>query len=136
MILRIDTTSSVPVYEQIVEQVKRAVATGAIKPGDALPSLRETARTLRINPLTVIKAYKLLEQERIIETRHGLGSCVSESALSAAPEYKERTLSRGVDKVLLDAMQLGVSFADVRAIVEERMHVIDNETSGGTGDAQ
>ena len=74
MILRIDTTSSTPVYDQIVEQTKRAVASGAIRPGDALPSLREAARTLRINPLTVAKAYKQLEQDGVIETRHGLGS--------------------------------------------------------------
>jgi GntR family transcriptional regulator len=130
MILRIDTTSSIPVYDQIVEQAKRAVASGAIRPGDALPSLREAARTLRINPLTVAKAYKQLEQDGVIETRHGLGSYVSASAPSSAAKFGKQALARGIDSVLLDAMQLGVAFDEVRELFDQRAVALDPDNGG------
>lgn len=134
MILRIDTTSSIPVYDQIVEQIKRAIASGALRPGDALPSLREAARTLRINPLTVAKAYKQLEQDGVVETRHGLGSYVSASAPSAAAEFGRQALARGIDHVLLDAMQLGIGFDEVRELFDQRALALDPD-NGGTDNA-
>ena len=121
MILRIDTTSAVPVYAQIVEQVKRAIASQALKAGDALPSLRETALRLRINPLTVGKAYKQLEQDALIETRHGLGSFVAAQAEALTNGFRRETLARRIDDLLVDAFHLGAPFDEVREIVEERI---------------
>lgn len=120
MILRIDTTSSVPVYAQIVDQVKRAIAAGSLKNGDSLPSLRETALKLRINPLTVGKAYKLLEQEGLIETRHGLGSYVTADEAGIAHAYRREVLSREIDDILVDAFHMGVSPNELRELFEER----------------
>ena len=121
MILRIDSANSVPIYRQIVEQIKRAIATGALGAGDLLPSLRETAMRLRVNPLTVDKAYKQLEREGLIETRHGLGSFVTAAAESATVGFRRELLSRSIDDVLVDAFHLGVSFEELRQLVDERM---------------
>ena len=82
MIFTIDTTSSVPIYAQLVEQVKYALAAGILRAGDPLPSLRQTAAGLRVNPLTVSKAYRALEADGIIVTDHGRGSSVSYTHLT------------------------------------------------------
>jgi GntR family transcriptional regulator len=133
MILRIDTTSGVPVYAQIVEQVKRAVASGTLKAGDGLPSLRETAVTLRINPLTVSKAYKELERAGVIETRHGLGSFIRENA-GAADGFRRETLERAVDNLLVDACHLGVSFEDLQELIKDRMEAANDGFARGITD--
>ena len=109
MILKIDTTSSIPVYAQMVDQIRRAVASGTLRPGDPLPSLRETAVKLRINPLTVNKAYKLLEYEGLIETRQGRGSFVAAGVEAASEEYRRETLTRAIDDLVVDAHHMGVS---------------------------
>lgn len=126
MILRIDMASSTPVYAQIVDQIKRAVATGTLKSGDSLPSLRETAVTLRINPLTVGKAYKQLEHEGLIQTKHGLGSFITWNGGACTEEYRRSTLSRAVDDLLVDAYHLGVSFDELRDLVQERIEIANN----------
>lgn len=130
MLLKVDTTDAVPVYAQIVEQVKRAVAAGVLSAGDALPSLRETAMKLRINPLTVGRAYRQLEQEGLIETRHGLGSFVTGHARRPAEEFRRRAIARGIDKVLVDAMDLGVGFDEVREVFEERVQAAPQSLRG------
>jgi len=121
MLLTVDTTDAVPVYAQIVEQIKRAVAAGVLAAGDPLPSLRETAVKLRINPLTVGRAYRQLEQDGLIETRHGLGSFVRGNTGGATGEFRRETIARGIDRVLVDALHLGVGFDEVRALLEERI---------------
>lgn len=119
MILRIDTSTSLPVYAQIVDQIKRAIASGSLRTGDGLPSLRETAIKLRINPLTVGKAYKQLEQEGLIETRHGLGSYVT-AGNGATDTYRRDTLAREIDNLIVDAFHMGVSPNELKALFEER----------------
>lgn len=121
MILRIDTTSSTPVYAQIVEQVKRAVATGMLRAGDSLPSLRETAVKLRINPLTVSKAYKMLEQDGLIESRQGLGSFVADNGQAPAEDFRRAALTQEVDSLILDALNLGVSLEELEELIRERV---------------
>lgn len=125
MILRIDTSTSVPVYAQIVDQVKRAIAAGSLRGGDSLPSLRETALKLRINPLTVGKAYKLLEQEGLIETRHGLGSYVTSSNGGVADTYRRDVLSREIDNILVDAFNMGVTPHELKELFDERAEAAD-----------
>jgi GntR family transcriptional regulator len=82
--------STEPIYRQLVEQVRRLVAGGQMAPGDELPSVREVAQTLAVNPMTVSKAYSLLEAEGLLVRRRGLGMLVAErprSARSAAERF-------------------------------------------------
>jgi GntR family transcriptional regulator len=137
MIIRIDTTSSTPVYAQIVDQIKRAIASGAIKRGDSLPSLRETAVKLRVNPLTVSKAYKQLENEGMIETRHGLGSFVTADIGESTDGFRHDLLARSIDSLLLDAWHLGVQPDELKQLFDERANAAndgfatdDNEEDG------
>jgi GntR family transcriptional regulator len=121
MLMMIDTSSAVPVYAQIVDQVKRAIATGVLKSGDCLPSLRDTALKLRVNARTVANAYKQLEIEGIIETRHGAGSFVTSGATKPSDSYRHDTLAKAFDSILLDAYQMDFPFDGLKALFEERM---------------
>jgi GntR family transcriptional regulator len=80
MIFRLPQASGVPVYLQLIEQVKHAVETGAFRAGDQLPTIRKVAGELVINPNTVARAYRELEHEGVVELRHGSGAFIRESA--------------------------------------------------------
>ena len=80
MLLRPNPSSGVPIYLQLMEQVKHSIETGALRPGEQLPGIRPLAEELVINPNTVAKAYRELEHEGIIELRHGAGAFVSPGA--------------------------------------------------------
>ena len=77
MLLRPNPSSGVPIYLQLMEQVKHSIETGALRPGEQLPGIRPLAEELVINPNTVAKAYRELEHEGVIELRHGAGAFVS-----------------------------------------------------------
>ena len=79
MILRPNPASGVPIYLQLMEQVKHSIETGALRPGEQLPGIRPLAEQLVINPNTVAKAYRELEHDGVIELRHGAGAFVSAS---------------------------------------------------------
>jgi GntR family transcriptional regulator len=80
MIFRVPQTSGVPVYLQLMEQVKHAIETGALRVGDQLPTIRKVAGELVINPNTVARAYRELEHEGMLELKHGSGAFIRESA--------------------------------------------------------
>jgi GntR family transcriptional regulator len=84
MILRLNPASGIPLYLQLIEQVKHAIETGAIRAGEQLPSVRQMAEDLLINPNTVAHAYRELEHEGIIELRHGSGAFIRESMVARA----------------------------------------------------
>ena len=75
---KIDLRSSIPIYEQLVQQVKRSIVQGLIKPGDALPSVRKLAASIEVNPNTVAKAYQELERQGVIITVRGKGTLVND----------------------------------------------------------
>lgn len=121
MIFRTDTTSSVPIYSQIVTQVKHAIAAGSLRPGDTLPSQRETAARLRVNPLTVAKAYRELHVLGIVVTEHGRGTFISEQTGQLGDEYRAEVLRLAVGRMLREAGQIDASPDEIRAAVEDGM---------------
>lgn len=121
MDLRIDPSNAVPIYAQVIEQIKALIAGRALRPGDALPSIRELAVELRINRNTAAKAYQQLEAEGIIETRPGQGSAVSAGASPWSREERLRRLERSVDRALVDAHHLEIPLEEVPAIVAKRI---------------
>ena len=81
MIFRVNQSSGIPLYLQLVEQVKHAIEMGALRPGEQLPTIRKVAEDLVVNPNTVSRAYRELEYAGIIEVKHGAGAFVSHSAM-------------------------------------------------------
>jgi GntR family transcriptional regulator len=84
MLLNLNPASSVPLYVQLVEQLKHAIETGAVRAGDQLPSVRQMAEDLLINPNTVARAYRELEHEGVIDLKHGSGAFIRESIVPRA----------------------------------------------------
>jgi len=123
MLFEVDTTSSTPIYAQIVAQVKRALAAGLLRPGDALPSLREMASRLRINPLTVARAYRELEASGVVVTEHGRGTFITLRTSGLKEKYQREALAEAVNRLLEEAQHLGASPEEIRAAIEERFGV-------------
>ena len=119
--LRLNPASGIPVYVQLVEQVKHSIETGAIEAGDQLPSVRKMAEDLLINPNTVLHAYQDLEREGIIELRHGSGAFIRESVVVRARlMHKAQTvLQSALDR--LDALDL--TPGEIRRLVENELAI-------------
>jgi GntR family transcriptional regulator len=112
--LRVDPASGEPLFAQIVAAVKQAVATGRLGAGDRLPSVRELARELVINPNTIAKAYQALDAEGVTLSRHGAGTFVAERRVVLAADEQRRRLRDGLATLLTEAVHLGLREADVR----------------------
>lgn len=119
--IHVTTGSSEPIYRQVVEQVRLAVATGKAVAGDALPSVRALAEELVVNPNTIAKAYSELIRDGVIESRAGRGVFIA--LRQAAPNRAER--ARRVEKSLAaflhEAVCLGMSHDEIRALLESRL---------------
>lgn len=109
----IDTKSGVPFYRQIIEQVKYSIARGLLEPGDQLSTVRQLAVDLSVNPNTVIRAYRELEIEKVVETQQGSGTYVGRKP----PEIDRLERQRMLDQILTDllarASSYGFSIEDV-----------------------
>jgi len=124
MLFRPNPSSGVPIYLQLMEQVKHAIETGALRPGDQLPGMRPLAEELVINPNTVAKAYRELEHEGVIELRHGAGAFVSGTAGST---------TKVADKVRAGQAIVAAAVAKLRArgvTDDEIRRLVDAELSG------
>jgi GntR family transcriptional regulator len=119
----IDARSPVPLYAQIAERVRLAIATGALGTADALPSVRQLATELRINPATVVQAYRDLEAQGFVEIRHGAGTFVRELAPGRRARERSHHAAVLVRKLLAEARRMGVSLAEVQKAIEDEMGV-------------
>ncbi|GAB2852024.1 GntR family transcriptional regulator [Pseudoduganella ginsengisoli] len=114
--------SPVPIYRQIVEQVRRLVAGGQLKPGEELPSVRAVAQLHAINPMTVSKAYSMLETEGLLVRRRGVGMAVADGQGGAAPVDKAALLRPALEAAAQTAHQLGFTTAEALQLFEEYLN--------------
>lgn len=117
--LHIDTSSSVPIWSQIEEGVRRLVAAGALEPGAAVPSVRDLARELRINPATVSKAYQRLAAAQVLVVRRGDGTYVAEDPPRLEAAQRARALREGAVRLTSLAITLGATRDELNDAVEE-----------------
>jgi GntR family transcriptional regulator len=121
MLFRPNPSSGVPIYLQLMEQVKHAIETGALRPGDQLPGMRPLAEELVINPNTVAKAYRELEHEGVIELRHGAGAFVSGSAGTKKLTDKVRA-GQAIVAAAVDKLRArGVTDEEIRRLFEAQL---------------
>src|SRR5262245_21903140 len=121
----ITTGSGTPIYRRIVEQVRLAVATGALRAGDDLPSVRGLADSLVINANTVAKAYGELVRDGVLESRHGLGFFVAEKRQVYSRAERLRRLRHAVDAFIHEAVFLDFTAGEIREAVEEKLAELD-----------
>ena len=115
MFQQIDPRSATPLYAQIASRVKVAIAAAELKPGDGLPSVRLLAGQLRINPATVVQAYRELETEGFVEMRQGAGTFVREIEPARRRQERNEEARRLVRALLTDAGRLGLTADELRA---------------------
>lgn len=111
-------SSMVPIYEQIIAQIKAAVLSGELGPDDALPSVRALSKELKISALTVKKAYDRLEEEGCIVTVHGKGSFVSGSGTDLLAEERRKDVEANLEKAVQKGRQYGMSDREIRDLFD------------------
>jgi GntR family transcriptional regulator len=119
MVLRPDPSSGVPLYLQLIEQVKHAIETGSMRAGEQLPSVRQMAQDLLINPNTVVRAYRELEHEGIIELRHGSGAFIRSSVV---PRAKLMHKAQSVVQAAVERLaSMDLNDDEIRRLVENEL---------------
>ncbi|HEY2851079.1 MAG TPA: GntR family transcriptional regulator [Gemmatimonadaceae bacterium] len=114
MFERIDPRSPTPIYAQIAERIRVAVAAGELAKGDGLPSVRALASKLRVNPATVVQAYRELEQEKLVEMRQGAGTFILEMSTDSRARERQAAAKRLVRALMEDAARLGIQKDDIK----------------------
>mgnify|MGYP000025231034 FL=1 len=114
----INNSSMVPIYEQLMEQIKSDIIQSELKEGEALPSVRTLAGELRISALTVKKAYDKLEEEGFVTTVHGKGTYVSASDKQLALEARQKVIEDDFDKVIDRALSMGMKKEEISEVVK------------------
>ncbi len=121
MFLNINPSNGIAIYDQIVRQVKFAVAQGAVKPGNLVPSVREMARELAINPNTVARAYQQLQADGVLEQVRGMGLEVAADAVKQCKSERQKMIQDRLREALVEAKQSGLEADEVRQIVEKQV---------------
>ena len=106
---RLDGKSGVPVYRQLIDQVQGAIASGSLRPGEQLPTVRLVAVELAINPNTVLRAYREMEIRGIVDTQQGTGTFIADRQIDTTPEERQRQLSQLVAEMVSRAGAAGLT---------------------------
>ena len=113
--INLELGSSVPIYVQIVDQVREQLAAGLLKPGDQLPTVRQLASELRVNFNTIARAYRLLDDAGLISTQRGRGTYLVEKETGKADEIvRKSTIQEQIQKVIQSLLQQGYSFEEIK----------------------
>jgi len=121
MLNSINPKSAVPIYVQVMDQIRRQVAAGVLAPGDQLPSVREMASQLLINPNTAARVYRDLERDGLLETRRGQGTYIASNASSLAEPERKRIVSGRLKEIVEEARGLGISDEAILRLCREAL---------------
>ena len=134
MLIKVDMRGFVPLYEQVKAEIRRLAALGAVKPHDPLPSIRELAADILVNPNTVARAYRELEQEGLIYTQKGRGSFLSARRAQDMGRDIEAHLNRKMDEAVREIRKFGLSPAEVRKLFADSLRRFEENGRRGGGD--
>ena len=133
MVLQINFKSGMPVYLQVVDQVKAAAASGALQPGEALPSIRPLAEELRVNRNTIAKAYSELESLGVIETLPGKGCFLKANHSPLRKEVRRKLLIEEIDQAIVKAHHFQVPREEFLKLVNDRLDALDDKRRANEG---
>ena len=126
MQLHLSSADGVPIYLQIVNQVKYLIAAGRLAPGDEMPPIRVLAEQLLVNPNTVARAYRELESAGLVEKRRTAGTYVSDQGSPLARKERLRILTERVDALLAEAAQMNVAVPEILKLIEQRSSALES----------
>lgn len=129
MFFQVDASNGVAIFDQVVRQVKFAVARGAIRPGNMVPSVRELAKELAINPNTVARAYQQLQSEGVLEMVRGMGLEVAADAPKLCRAERKAIVQSRLRAALLEAVQGGLEADELRQMVDRELNNLQRERS-------
>lgn len=121
MFVHVDPQNGLPLYRQIMSQIKHSISSGHLKAGDKLPSVRELAQTIHISPITIVKAYEELEREGVILTQRGKGTFVAEGGSPLRERERREVLRRQIRELLANAWHLDIDEGEIVEIVKEEL---------------
>lgn len=127
LFLKVNPSGELPVYRQLVQQIKNAIGSSIIKPGDQLPSHRDLASELVIAPMTVKKAYDILQLESLIIMGSGKGTFVSEQAQKISETSKFIRIQEKINQLVIEALTLNIPLKDLKEHLGVEFHKIENE---------
>jgi GntR family transcriptional regulator len=122
--ISVDASSDVPIFRQIVQQIKTGVAMGRLQPEDPLPSVRQLAVDLAVNPNTVARAYLDLEIEGVIYKRQGAGTFVATQGVRVSKNERRKVLTELIEKALVEGVNLGLDEVELREAFERVLEKI------------
>ena len=131
MFLHVETDNGLAVYDQIVRQMKFAIADGALASGELIPSVRELARDLAINPNTVARAYRQLQDEGIVENVRGTGLAVAAAARRACQQDRKKLLTERLGHALAEALQSGLDAEEIEKLVATELRRLQRTRRAG-----
>ena len=132
MFIKINPNSGIPMYRQIMDQIRRAAAVGRLRPGDKLPSVRELSETLEISPITVVKAYNELEHLGAIETRRGRGTFVADVITLMSAEDRIEAADELLEEAAMDLAPFDLPHDIVIDMLRKKLETIDKAKQGGS----
>ena len=127
MLIDIQADSPVPIYEQIVAQVTFGIASGAVEPGDLIPSVRDMAQRLLVHPNTVARAFQELERRGLVEARRGRGMEVTEAAPALCKEHRQEILRTRIRAALREAASSALPPEEIRKLVEDELARVNGQ---------
>jgi GntR family transcriptional regulator len=130
MQIHIQAQDGVPIYLQVMQQIKYLVASGRLEPGEELPSIRALAEQLLVNPNTIARAYRELEVAGVVEKRRTAGTYVAETGSPLARKEGLKLLKERVDQLLVEAFQMGFELDEVLKLVQQSELAVRNPKKG------
>ena len=129
LLFTINPHSGVPVYRQIMDQVRYHLAAGTLAPGTQLPSIRELAASLAVNPATIAKAYGELEHDGVIELQRGRGAFIHATPPSMTRDQRRQRLRQHAERLAVEARQLGADDAEIRTALDQALTQLNRKRS-------
>ncbi len=123
----IEPSNGLAIYDQIVRQIKFAIAGGTIREGELAPGVRELARELTINPNTVARAYQQLQFEEILETARGTGMVVKKAATARCRKERRELIQERLNSALLEARKSGIATSELRTLLDKELKRLEKE---------
>jgi GntR family transcriptional regulator len=130
MQIYIQARDGVPIYLQVMQQIKYLIASGRLEPGEELPSIRVLAEQLLVNPNTIARAYRELEVAGVVEKRRTAGTYVAESGSPLARKERLKLLKERIDQLLVEAFQMGFDLDEVLKQVQQSELAVHNPKKG------
>ena len=119
--IQISPGTAAPIYRQVIDQVRLAIASGGLQAGEQLPSVRGLAERLLVNPNTIARAYREMVRDGVLESRHGQGVFIAEQRRVFSDDERDRRVNQAIDSLVSEAVALDFSAAEIRAAVDKRL---------------